>query len=94
MSRVGRSANGGPGSGQTLVLGLQNGMADSKIHRHRFPGHQHDLGRLHVPVDDPFLMAVRQGVGDLPYDLDGILDGELGGGLNLTEDPRGTKRWS
>jgi hypothetical protein len=40
-------------------------------------GFQHNVGWLHVAVDDALFMGVGQGIGDLTGDLDRSLDGDL-----------------
>ncbi len=47
----------------------------AEVHQQRFPLFiEHDVGRLHVAVDDALAVRVRQRLREAPHDLDGLPD--------------------
>jgi len=76
-AHVGRSAQGHPRPGESRFVGAGFGLGDAEVRQEGVARLQHDVGRLHVPVDDPLGMSEGQGPGHFPGDLNRILHREL-----------------
>ena len=75
-ARIGGGAQGRAGLGEPLVLRLGHGVGDPEVGQHRMARLEHDVGGLHVSMDDAFLVRICEGAGDLPGDSHRILEGE------------------
>jgi hypothetical protein len=52
-------------------------VGDAKVRQDRVARFQHDVRRLHIPVDHAPLMRVGKRIGDLSGNSDGVIDGKL-----------------
>jgi hypothetical protein len=62
---------------EALSAGRFHGPGDPEIGHDGLVARQQDVGRLDVPVDDPFLVRVGEGRGDLVGEPECLVHGDL-----------------
>jgi len=76
-THIGRGPQGGTHPRQPIIPRFGHRMGHAEISQDRMPLLQHDVGRLHVPMNHPFPVGIGQSVGDLPGNPNRLVHREL-----------------